>query len=473
MPIRWRLTLFNALAIGAILVVLGLSLFLMLRDALLSSIEDATRGRALEAARVIEAGGTLSRMDIDHLALNGFFVVVRDERGRVATQTADLVSEGDGDGDPVWRQALASEAPAGGTADLSPTAPDYVYAVPVDPPDGPPRVVEVGRSYEFAAQSIEAFVTVLIVGISTAFLLSVGGAYLLARAALSPVEAVVASARKITDNDLSKRLPVARHKDEIGRLAATINDLLSSLEAAFARREEALSRLQETLSRQRRFVADASHELRTPLTSIGGYARMLEQWGLQDPQAAKKGVAAIRRESERVRELAEDLLALARGDEGVPLELGLHDLSAAAAEAVRAARAAAGGGIAVRFGSPDEPVEAVFDGNRVRQVISILLDNAAKYTPEGGEVRVEVREEDGWARLEVSDTGIGISEEQLPLIFERFHQADPARAAGGAGLGLAIARQIAEAHGGKIDVRSEPGKGSSFFLRIPRNGPTP
>ncbi len=473
MPIRWRLTLFNALAIGTILVLLGLSLFLLLRDALLSNIEDATRERALEAGRVIEAGGTLSRMDIDHLALNGFFVVVRDERGRVVTQTADLVSEGAGDSDPVWRQALASKSPAGGTAYLSPTAPDYVYAVPVDPPNSPPRVVEVGRSYEFAAQSIEAFVTVLIVGILAAFLLSVGGAYLLARAALSPVEAVVASAREITESNLSKRLPVAHPKDEIGRLATTINGLLARLEAALVRREEALDRLEEALSRQRRFSADASHELRTPLTSIGGYARMLEQWGLRDPETAKKGVAAIRRESERVRELAENLLTLARGDEGVPLELGLHDLGAVAAEAVKAARAAVVGGIAVRFVPPDEPVEAVFDENRVRQVISILLDNAVKYTPGGGKVTVEAREEDGWAQVEVSDTGIGISKEHLPLIFERFYRADPARTAGGAGLGLAIARQIAEAHGGQIDARSEPGKGSTFVLRIPQKNSTP
>jgi two-component system OmpR family sensor kinase len=471
-PIRWRLTLFNALAMGTILMLLGLSLFVMLRGALFSNIEDASQKRALEVARVIEAGGRLSQMDISHLAINGFFVVVRDEQGRTLTQTPDLASQNGSNDDPIWRQAVDTGQSVGGTANLSPAAPDYVYAVPVNPPNSPARVVEVGKSYEFAAESVDTFVTVLVIGILAAFLLSVGGAYLLARASLSPVDAVVASAREITESDLSKRLPVTRPRDEIGRLATTINGLLSRLEAAFAHREEALVRREEALSRQRRFVADASHELRTPLTSIGGHARMLEQWALQNPEAARKSVAAILRESERMRELVENLLALARSDEGVPMEPKLQDLGAVADEAVKLARAV-DGGVAVRYTPQDRPVNAIFDRNRIRQATTILLDNAIKYTPEGGKVTVEVFERNGWAQLEVSDTGIGISKEHLPLIFERFYRADPARTAGGAGLGLAIARQVAEAHGGNIDVRSEPGKGSTFVLRIPRDGPTP
>lgn len=471
MPIRWRLTLFNALAIGTILLLLGLSLFVMLRGALFSNIEDDSRQKAREVAQVVEAGEGLGQMDVSHFAMNGFFVVVRDEQGRVLTQTPNLISQNGGDDDPVWRQAINTGEATGGTVNLSPAAPDYVYAVPVNTPNGTARVVEVGKPYQFATESVDAFVTVLIIGILAAFLLSVGGAYLLARAALSPVDAVVASAREITESDLTKRLPVTRPKDEIGRLAATINGLLSRLETAFARREEALVRQEEALSRQRRFVADAGHELRTPLTSIGGYARMLEQWGLQDQQTAKKGVAGIRRESEWVRELAENLLTLAWGDEGVSLELDLHDLGAVADEAVKAARAV-DGGVVVRYRLPDRPVSAIFDRSRIRQAATILLDNAIKYTPEGGKVTVEVCEEDGWATLRVSDTGIGISEERLPLVFDRFYRADPARTAGGAGLGLAIAQQIAEAHRGKIDARSEPGRGSTFTLRIPQKNST-
>ena len=340
--------------------------------------------------------------------------------------------------------------------------------MPVEPTDGSARVVEAGQSYEGVHRTLETFGTVLVFVILGAFLLSVIGAYLLARTALSPVRAVAASARKITESDLSERLPVTNPKDEIGSLAATINGLLARLEEAFARREEALARQEEALSRQRRFVADASHELRTPITTIEGYAEMLEEWALNDQETAQKSVSRIREESKRVREMVEGLLALARGDEGAPLKLEPQDLGSVAAEVVRTARAVAASKLTIEYSSPKHEVIATFDRTRIRQAISILLDNAIKYTPEGGEVKVEVQERDGWAQVVVSDTGVGISEDQLPQIFERFYRVDEARTRGGAGLGLAIARQIIEAHGGSIDAQSEPNKGSTFILQIPQ-----
>jgi signal transduction histidine kinase len=344
----------------------------------------------------------------------------------------------------------------------------------VSPPDGAARVIEAGKSYEPVHETIETVGVLLAGGIGVAFLLSLIGAYVLARAALSPVEAVVRSAREITEGDLGRRLPVGNARDEIGRLATTMNGLLSRLQAAFARREEALARQEEALSRQRRFAADASHELRTPLTTIGGYARMLGDWGASDPAAVGRAAKAIENESESMRELVEDLLSLAGDDEGTPLALVRGDLASVAGEAAEMARVAAQGKVTVRYRAPDHPVEAIFDADRIWQAAMILLDNAVKYTPEGGRVTVEVRESDAWAELEVSDTGIGISEDQMPLIFERFHRAEDARSnERGAGLGLAIARQIAEAHGGRIEARSRPGEGSSFVLRILRDGSFP
>jgi two-component system OmpR family sensor kinase len=461
LPIRWRLTLFNALIIGAILLALGLSLFLLLRGALLSGIEDTARSRALAAARALESGeDPLSDDDAEQLTADGVFLVVRDSGGKVLDRTANF-SMKEETRDPVWERALSSGDPAGGTAELSSQEPDYVYAVPVNPPARPVRVVEAGKPYDSVEDTLETFATVLAAGGLLAFLLSVGGAYLLARAALSPVEAVVSSARELTEGDLARRLPVSHPKDEIGHLTTTINALLARLEAAFARREEALSR-------QRCFAADASHELRTPLTSIAGYAQMLEEWGLGDPRTAREGVAAIRRESERMQRMVEALLALTRGDEGAPLEIEDHDLAAVAEEA---AQSAAGEKIAIEYLPAKQRVNAPFDRDRIRQVASILLDNAVKYTPEGGKVTVTARERDGWAELEVSDTGVGIPEDQLPLVFERFHRADPSRTADGAGLGLSIARQIAEAHGGKIEVESKPGEGSTFMLQLPKKLP--
>ena len=324
-------------------------------------------------------------------------------------------------------------------------------------------MVEAGKSYKPALEDVREIGVILAAGIGLALLLSIGGAYLLAGTALRPVEAVTATAREMGEGDLSKRLPVANPKDEIGRLTTTINGLLARLDAAFRRREE-------TLSRQRRFAADASHELRTPLTSISGHARMLDEWALEgDKETARRSVGTIRREAGRMRGLIESLLTLSRGDEGAPMDVGRYDLGAVGKEATESAGAAADGRVAVEFVPMEHEVTATFDRERVLQVASILLDNAVKYTPDGGSVTVSVGEEDnGSVTLGVSDTGVGISEDQLPLVFERFHRADPSRSEGGTGLGLSIARQIAESHGGQIRAESTPGTGSTFTLLLPK-----
>jgi signal transduction histidine kinase len=462
MPIRWRLTLFIALAIGAILLILGAVLYFLIRNALLSDVETTTKQRAEIAAGSIRETGSLERDEIKELTLDGVFVIVRDENGGVLNETVELPTGGDRD--LVWRRALDKDGPASGTAQFS-EDPSHVYAVPVNPVKGRARVVEAGKTYESAQDGIESLGTILAAGIGAAFVLSIGGAYLLARAALRPVEAVTSTARAMGEEDLAKRLPVANPKDEIGRLTTTINALLARLEAAFARREDALSR-------QRRFAADASHELRTPLTSISGHARMLDEWALDiDRDTARRSVRVIRRESGRMRGLVESLLTLTRGDEGAPLDVGRHDLARVAKEAADTARDNADGELSIALTTPDGEIPATFDRGRILQVATILLDNAMKYTPNGGSVTVSASEHDDRVELAVSDTGVGIGEDELPLIFERFHRADAAGSEDGAGLGLSIARQIAESHGGTIEATSKVGLGSEFVLVLPRRKP--
>jgi two-component system OmpR family sensor kinase len=468
LPIRWRLTLFIALAIGAILLVLGVVSFFAMREALLSTVEDTAERRAEDARDIIHSGQTLQDDDVKELALDGVFVIIRDGEGGVLTEHPNLASKGEAE-DRVWKKALRNGRPASDKVEISGDGMDYIYAVPVRAPQGNARVVEAGKSYKSAQEDIREIGAILAAGIGVAFLLSIAGAYLLARTALRPVEAVTATAREMGEGDLAKRLPVANPKDEIGRLTTTINGLLARLDAAFRRREE-------TLWRQRRFAADASHELRTPLTAISGHARMLDEWALEgDPQRAKQSVGVIRREASRMRSLAESLLTLTRGDEDVPMEVGRYDLGAVAKEATESARVAVDGKVWVDFVPIEDEITATFDRERILQVASILLDNAVKYTPEGGSVKVRVEEEDGSVALSVSDTGIGIAEDQLPLVFERFYRADPSRSEGGTGLGLSIARQIAESHGGQIRAESTPGTGSTFTLLLPKRSrpPTP
>ena len=468
MPIRWRLTLFIALAIGVILLALGLTLYLLIRGTLHKDVEDTAKNRAEAVAQTIEGGGdelsTAPDDDDQVLFDDSVAVIVRGKNGKVIDKF-NLPAGGSAADFDVWRKALKNGQDA---SDKSVRLGDndyYVYAVAMDPSARPARVVEFGKSYNKTEEILEIFGTVLAFVIGAAFLLSIGGAYQLAGAALRPVDAVTSAASRMGEGDLSKRLPVVNPKDEIGRLVITINGLLSRLETAFVRREEALER-------QRRFAADASHELRTPLTAISGHARMLYEWALdeEDPQRAKQSVGVIRREAGRLGRLAESLLALTRGDEGAELKIGRHDLAAVVEEAAQATRDANNGKVSIECALPKGEVEATFDRDRAFQAATILLDNAVRYTPEGGNVTVGVREDSDRVALEVSDTGVGIPEDQLPLVFERFHRADPSRSEGGAGLGLSIARQIAESHGGQIRAQSTPGTGSTFTLLLPRNG---
>jgi signal transduction histidine kinase len=171
-----------------------------------------------------------------------------------------------------------------------------------------------------------------------------------------------------------------------------------------------------------------------------------------------------------MRGLVESLLTLTRGDEGAPMEVGRYDLGRVAKEATETAAA---GGVSLEYVPSEREVMATFDRERVLQAASILLDNALKFTPEGGSITVGVEDEGDEVALAVSDTGVGIPEDELPLIFERFYRADAARAEEGVGLGLSIARQIAEAHGGSIRVRSRVGEGSTFVFVLPRQRPGP
>jgi two-component system OmpR family sensor kinase len=235
--------------------------------------------------------------------LDGVFVAVRDRKGRILYELVNLKADA-AKHDSVWRDALQKGEPASGTAGLSRETPDYVYAKPIRPA-GAPLVLEAGKSYTSLEETIDTIGTAITAAIGIAFLLAIVGAYFLARTALRPVDAVVSSAREMSEIDLDRRLPVANPRDEIGRLATTINGLLARLQAAFGRLEASLARHEEALARQRRFPADASHEFRTPLTAISGYARMLSEWALEDPEAAREGVKNIKTETDRLRILAE------------------------------------------------------------------------------------------------------------------------------------------------------------------------
>jgi len=279
------------------------------------------------------------------------------------------------------------------------------------------------------------------------------------RIGLRPLAAIERTAAAIGAGDLSQRVERAELGTEIGRLGLALNAMLGQIERAFKAREASESKL-------RRFVADASHELRTPLAAVRAYAELFRRGASTRPADLERAMGGISRESERMSLLVEDLLLLARLDEGRPLERKPVDLHEVAVEAVETARTV----------EPSRPID--FDGkpavvlgdrDRLRQVVDNLLANVRAHTPADSPVHVRVLRNGGNAVLEVEDAGPGLGEEEAEQVFERFHRGDPSRsrASGGVGLGLSIVSAVAEAHGGDASVSSEPGRGSTFRIALP------
>ncbi|HLW76243.1 MAG TPA: ATP-binding protein, partial [Bryobacteraceae bacterium] len=286
-------------------------------------------------------------------------------------------------------------------------------------------------------------------------LASLGGAWLSGRA-LKPVNEIAAAARAISIENLSERLPVPHTGDEIARLTEVLNTMLARLESAV-----------RTLSQ---FVADASHELRTPLSVIRTSAELALRRArpAEDYRGSLQEIAA---ESERMTRLVEDLLTLARQDTGaaeMPLE-ALDAREIVESVCVEMRRLAELRGIEIRHLPGDRA--ALIAGNRaaLHRLFLVLLDNAVKFSHPGGDVIVAIRADDARVAVSIEDFGGGIAEKDLPLIFERFYRADPARSGGGHGLGLALAQSIARAHGATIEARS--GASTIFEVTFPARPP--
>jgi two-component system OmpR family sensor kinase len=289
----------------------------------------------------------------------------------------------------------------------------------------------------------------------------------LVRRGLKPLLAMERTAESISEGELDERVPGANEKTEIGRLARTLNVMLTRIQQAFAERDATETELRESEERLRRFVADASHELRTPLAAVSAYAELFERGASERPEDLGRVLHGIREETGRMGRLVEDLLLLARLDEGIPMAAEQVELVSVTADAVRIAQAV-GPDWPVRLVAA-HPVAITGDGPRLRQVVDNLLANVRSHTPTGTTTSVTVSADKDAAVIEVADTGPGLTEEQAAKVFERFYRTDRSRsrARGGAGLGLSIASSIVAAHHGTILAAPNPGGGAVFTVRIP------
>jgi heavy metal sensor kinase len=465
--LRVRLVAWYAGVLTTVFVLLGGLTFFYLRHYLEANLLDIQARRARQIADTLVAHASRSseeamRSEVENLyapEINDRFIRITRADGRVVYAS----------GVPGGERFAAGQVPplrpggAGSSAAARKVALDggslFIAAVTAVAADGTRYRVEVGTPGKPAEDTLSHVLLMLVVGLPLAVGVAVAGGFVLVRRALDPVERITAKAEAITQHNLSERLPVVRSGDELERLSVSLNHMIS--------------RLEDAIHGSKQFVADASHELRTPLTVVRGELESLAQ----DTQLAgetRERLGSVLEEVERLAEIVESLFALSRLDAGEAhaewLRFDLAELAANTAEQMNLL--AEDKNVSVECDST-RGVAVQGDRARLKQVIVNLLDNAIKYTPSGGRVRLSVRREANFAILEVADNGVGIPAEALPHVFKRFYRVDGSRSReqGGAGLGLAIVKSICSAHGADLEVISTPGKGSCFRMRQPLAGP--
>lgn len=280
------------------------------------------------------------------------------------------------------------------------------------------------------------------------------------RQGLRPIDSMIDTAGLIASGDLSQRVEYETATNEVGKLGQALNEMLTQVESSFQAKEQSERKL-------RQFAADASHELRTPLTSIRGYAELFRSGAAADPETLERVMLRIESESTRMGKLVDDLLLLARLDQGRSLRRDPVDLALIIENAVADARAV----------EPERPITVetashvmvTGDADRLKQVIDNLLANARVHTERTAPVRIKIERTSGEVIVSVADSGPGIARKDLERIFDRFYRVDSARTRerGGTGLGLAIVASIVAAHGGRVSVDSSPGDGATFTFTVP------
>lgn len=491
LPLRWRLTLWYALLVTVALGAFGGALYRTVSTSLSQNL-DASLVRVVSSLDyIIKQKQQESRRPLRrprHRRSGGFpfdMPVIQKD-----TLRSDSTIE---EPDIVWmaiyehilfnaRTFVIQIADSSGTIlwhslptrDTLPSYTELLHQEPLPPPYPLMKTVRVGEQhYRIAAvrsptveivvgyplteieQTLAELFMTLKVGLPLVLIVAVLGGYWLARYSLRQVDVLTRAAQEITAHHLSVRLPMPPVNDEIARLTATLNDMIARLEQSFQQIQQ--------------FTSDASHELRTPLAILIGELELMlrRQHTTEEYQTA---IASALEEVMRLSKVVEGLLELSRAESGqVSIETELVNFSDLVTEVCQDFSFLAEERSIALECNIQPFIQILGDRTRLRQVLINLLDNALKYTPAGGTVRVELRLEQPMVYLNVSDTGIGIPSEDLPYIFDRFYRVDKARSRkiGGVGLGLAIVRWIVEAHGGTITADSSEGVGTTFRVQLP------
>jgi heavy metal sensor kinase len=458
MSIRRRLALWNTLAFGVLLAGFAGLVYALAHRAAFGVVDQKLAGCLDQLGRDDRPASDPDRLRYlveefwEHEQVG---CVVFDAAGRPFLRTEELTA----DAVPEWPGEVGTEVEVATVTRPVIGRQRAMTALLPHSSDG--RTVVLLASTAEADHGLGHLRVALLTAIPAVLAAAAVAAYLLAGRALGPVSRLTEATRLITAARLSDRLPVADAHDELGRLAATVNDLIARLEAAFAE--------------QRRFTADASHELRTPLAVL----RTEVEVALRTPPGAAEVpglLASLLEECVRLGALTDRLLTLARLDSSEPSEgwepVHLIGLLAGAIDGLRPLADAKG--VTLRIDPDDSAPVVVGDPDGLLRAFANLVENGVKYTPPGGSVVVRVSTAVGAVRVEVTDTGEGIPPEHLPRVFDRFYRVDKARSRsqGGAGLGLSIARGVITDHGGEIGLASVAGRGTTATVLLPLAGAT-
>ena len=483
MTIRLRLTLWYTALLGTTLILFSVTVYSSLAANLRFQLEQsaATQARNIAAAVIQQVQGdvVIIRTSADtvffpqvELFASSFGAQLLDVNGEVVKRSENL-------GDiPIPKQGSTMQNVLAGEDDhyyyiSDDGAAFLVYTVPLIIKNEVVGALQIIQSVTTAITALTQVNRYLILGTAISIILAAIVGAFLARRALAPIDTITETASTITrTRDLGNRIDNADNASEVGRLAGTFNDMLD--------------RIQRLFQAQERLIGDVSHELRTPLTTIQGNVELMQRMaatpvgnGNIDLTAVaglfQESLGEVQAESERMNKMISDLLLLAQADSGaLQIHMAPVEMDTLLLDVYRQTRRLAErykgrpDALEIRLGSEDQAV-VLGDRDRLNQVLVNLVENAVKYTPEGGSITLSLDNSNGWVRISVADTGIGISEEQQEFIFERFYRTDKARSRefGGSGLGLSIALRIAQAHNGKITVTSKLHEGSTFTLWLP------
>jgi heavy metal sensor kinase len=457
MTLRVRFALWAAVLLLTMVVVLGAFVYLHMKQGLEGAIDDSLRLSASEAMTTINVEN--GQIDFrDSLTATGTTVDLQ-ERGLTLRilDTAGQALQAFGPYRDLPVEAYSLAAAQQGQPSLA-TVRDpagdsvRVYTAPIVENNGTIGIVQLAQALDSVYDTLERLLSALLLGGPLLVLVAAGGGYFLAARTLAPIDHIIGTARRISAEDLSARIGLPASDDEVGRLAATFDEMLA--------------RLDDSFRRERQFTADASHELRTPLAAMQAILSVTRE-KRRSPEDYEQAMADLAEEADRLRSLVEGLLRVARGEthqiairEAVDLSTLLRDV----AESLRPLTEAKG--LTFACAVPDG-LTLQGDSDALIRLFVNLLDNGLKYTAHGG-IELAACDDKDRIRVTVADTGIGIPAEHVPHIFDRFYRADPSRAGRGAGLGLAIALDITRAHGGTLEVDSTPGDGTTFSVYLPR-----